>query len=92
MKKNKLKISLLNKKRIMKSRIKIKEDKERTGQINTRSGKWFGRQEKQIDDLPKEFYKYYDMVNKKQITKVEMAKLLGVGRATLYRWINLYEG
>lgn len=70
----------------------LKEDKEKTGQINTRSGKWFGRQEKQIDDLPKEFYKYYDMVNKKQITKVEMAKLLGVGRATLYRWINLYEG
>jgi len=23
--------------------------------------------------------------------KVEMAKLLGVGRATLYRWIKLYE-
>lgn len=70
----------------------LKEDKEKTGEINTKSGKWFGRQEKQVDDLPKEFCKYYEMVNKKQITKVEMAKLLGVGRATLYRWINLYEG
>nr|WP_294377812.1 helix-turn-helix domain-containing protein [uncultured Clostridium sp.] len=29
------------------------------------------------------------MINK-EITKVEMAKLLGVGRATLYRWIKLY--
>ncbi|MGU8481993.1 helix-turn-helix transcriptional regulator [Clostridium perfringens] len=26
------------------------------------------------------------------ISKVEMAKLLGCGRATLYRWIKLYEG
>lgn len=26
----------------------------------------------------------------KEITKVEMAKLLGCGRATLYRWIELY--
>lgn len=30
------------------------------------------------------------MINK-EITKVEMAKLLGVERATLYRWIKLYE-
>lgn len=69
----------------------LKEDKEKTGDINTKSGKWFGRQEKQVDDLPKDFKKYYDMNKNKQITKVEMAKLLGVGRATLYRWINLYE-
>jgi Bacterial regulatory protein, Fis family. len=27
----------------------------------------------------------------KELSKVEMAKLLGVGRATLYRWIKLYE-
>ena len=30
------------------------------------------------------------MINK-EITKLEIAKLLGVGRATLYRWIKLYE-
>ena len=30
------------------------------------------------------------MINK-EITKVEIAKLLGIGRATLYRWIKLYE-
>lgn len=69
----------------------LKEDKE-NGEINTKSGKWFGRQEKQVSDLPKEFKKYYDMNKNKQISKVEMAKLLGVGRATLYRWIDLYEG
>ena len=27
----------------------------------------------------------------KEITKVEMSKLLGVGRATVYRWIRIYE-
>ncbi|KHD14234.1 recombinase family protein [Clostridium butyricum] len=60
-----------------------------TGQ--TKTGKWFGRQEKQIEDLPKDFKKYYLKLNNNEITKVEMAKLLGIGRASLYRWINLYN-
>ncbi|NRT78225.1 transposase [Clostridium beijerinckii] len=30
------------------------------------------------------------MINK-ELSKVEMAKLLEVGRATLYRWIKLFE-
>ena len=57
----------------------------------TKTGKWFGREEKKIEDLPKAFYKYYDQLEKKQITKVEMARLLGIGRATLYRWLKLYN-
>lgn len=56
-----------------------------------KTGRWFGREEKQIDDLPKDFKKYYTKMMDKKITKVEMAKLLGVGRATLYRWIKLYK-
>lgn len=59
-----------------------------TGQ--TKTGRWFGREEKQINDLPKDFKKYYTKMLNKEITKVEMAKLLGVGRATLYRWIRIY--
>lgn len=58
----------------------------------TKTGRWFGREEKKADDLPKEFKKYYDTMINKEISKVEMAKLLGCGRATLYRWIRLYEG
>lgn len=58
----------------------------------TKTGRWFGREEKKADDLPKEFKKYYDKMINKEISKVEMAKLLGCGRATLYRWIRLYEG
>ena len=56
----------------------------------TKTGRWFGREEKQVHDLPKDFKKYYIKMINKEITKVEMAKLLGVGRATLYRWIKLY--
>lgn len=69
----------------------LKEEKELTGQINTRSGLWFGRQEKRAEDLPKNFEKYYSRMQSGEFSKVEMAKLLGCGRATLYRWIRLYE-
>lgn len=58
---------------------------------HTKSGRWFGREEKQIEDLPKNFKKYYINMINKEITKVEMAKLLGVGHATIYRWIQLFE-
>lgn len=57
----------------------------------TKTGRWFGREEKTVEDLPKDFRKYYDKMINKEITKVEMAKLLGCGRATLYRWIKIYE-
>lgn len=69
----------------------LKEIKEGTGEIRTKSGKWFGREEKTIGDLPQNFNKYYNKMKKGEITKVEMSKLLGVGRATVYRWIKLYE-
>lgn len=57
----------------------------------TKTGKWFGRENKTVDDLPKDFKKYYIKMINKEISKVEMAKLLECGRATLYRWIELYE-
>ena len=80
--------------RTLQSIERLKDIKEDTGIIATKSGKWFGREEKTKEDLPKEFYKYYERLkdNGGDLTKVEMAKLLGVGRATLYRWIKLYEG
>ena len=77
--------------RTLQSIERLKEIKSNTGEVATKSGKWFGREEKKVSDLPKEFKKYYDKMLNKEITKVEMAKLLGVGRATLYRWIKLYR-
>jgi len=57
----------------------------------TKTGRWFGREEKKIEDLPKDFKKYYIKMINQELSKVEMTKLLRVGRATLYRWIKLYE-
>lgn len=57
----------------------------------TKTGRWFGREKLTVESLPKNFFKYYEQLEQKKITKVEMAKLLGIGRATLYRWIELYE-
>lgn len=57
---------------------------------NTKTGRWFGREKKKVEDLPKNFEKYYTQMEMQQITKVEMAKLLGIGRRTLYRWLKLY--
>lgn len=60
-----------------------------TGQ--TKTGKWFGRQEKTLEDLPTSFKRYYTRVKAGELTKTEMAKILGVSRATVYRWIELEE-
>ena len=68
----------------------LKEDKAK-GEINTKTGRWFGREKLTTKKLPGTFPKYYQMMKSKKITKVEMAKLLGVGRDTVYRWIKLYE-
>lgn len=75
---------------------RVKQGVERckaTGE--TKTGKWFGRQEKTAEELPKDFKKYYNRLKTKSskgdLTAVEVAKLLGIGRATLYRWIKLYE-
>lgn len=78
--------------RIVQRVEQLKEDRDRTGEINTRTGKWFGRAKLSKQDLPKDFEKYYNMMNEGIITKVEMAKLLKVERCTVYRWIKVYEG
>ena len=57
----------------------------------TKTGRWFGREEKKVKDLPKDFKMYYLKMINNELSKVEMAKLLGVGRATLYRWLKLYN-
>lgn len=72
----------------------LKEDKEQ-GIISTKTGRWFGREEVTkefiLNKYPK-FERYLEQVNNKVINKTEMAKMLGVGRATLYRYIDIYNG
>ena len=81
----------MTKERVTQRVSQLVEEKNKTGNIGTKSGNWFGRQEKTVESLPRNFSKCYNQVKDKQITKVEMSKLLQCSRATLYRWIKLYE-
>lgn len=72
----------------------LKKEKNETGEINTKSGKWFGRQvvdKEMIDFMYPSFKRLLARVYKEEISKTEMAKILGIGRATLYRYINIYN-
>lgn len=51
-------------------------------------GKRLGRPK---SELPKDFIKYYSMMNENKISKVEMSKLLGISRQHVYRLIKEYE-
>lgn len=60
------------------------------GLVNAKAkGIKLGRPER---TLPKEFEKYYKKWKAGDITAVEFSKLLGVSRATLYRYIKEFEG
>lgn len=72
----------------------LKKVKRETGKIETKSGKWFGREtttkELILRDFPK-FEEYLSLVDRGIINKIEMAKMLGVGKTTLYKYINIYN-
>lgn len=70
---------------------RLKNTKENSGEVKTKSGKWFGREEKKVYDLPKDFQRQYHKMRMGYISKTEMAKVLNVGRTTLYRWLKIYE-
>lgn len=59
-----------------------------TGQ--TATGRWFGRRKMTASDLPRGFIRYHRQLVAGEISKSEMARLIGVGRATLYRWLAVY--
>lgn len=67
---------------------RVREGIEKAKKFGTKSGIAIGRPER---TLPKEFKKYYDKWNEKEIKATEFAKLIGVSRATLYRYISLFE-
>lgn len=63
---------------------------EKAKLYGTKSGKPIGRPERK-NTIPKEFKKYYDKWKAKEITAVEFAKLMKMGRTTLYRYIEEWE-
>jgi DNA invertase Pin-like site-specific DNA recombinase len=67
---------------------RVKEGIAKAKVYGTKSGKPIGRPER---TLPDNFIKYYKRWKSEEITGVEFSKLLGVSRATLYRYIKEYE-
>lgn len=72
-------------------RIDQLKEKKSKGIVDTKTGNWFGRPEMNKETLPKDFSKYYKKWSANEITATEFAKLLEVGRTTLYRYIKIYE-
>lgn len=70
---------------------KIKEGMVKARFIGTRSGKAIGRPERK-DTIPPGFEDYYKKWMAKQLTAVEFAKLIGMSRMSLYRYVKTYEG
>lgn len=67
---------------------RIREGMKKAEIFGTKSGNPIGRPQA---TLPKNFKKYYDQWKTNDITAVEFAKLLEVGRTTLYRYIKAYK-
>lgn len=54
-------------------------------------GKTLGRPKLTKDNLPTNFWKYYSMYVNKQINITEMARMMNVTRATVYKYMRLVE-
>ena len=67
----------------------VQEGMNKAKIIGTKSGKPIGRPERK-DTIPKDFGKYYKRWIAKEITGVEFAKLLGMSRMSLYRYIHTF--
>lgn len=73
-------------------RVKIKQRQAEGIKIAKTEGKYKGRQPLTVDKLPKGFGGLYQQWKDKRITAVQFQKLADINsRATLYRYINLYE-
>ena len=76
-------------------RNKIRQRQAEGIQEALKKGVKFGREKRSVDTLPKDFEKIYRRLKSKSgkgtLTNEEGAKLLGITRMTLYRYIKLYE-
>lgn len=54
-------------------------------------GKNIGRPSRTIENLPKSFVKHYLKYSSGQINKGELAKICGVSRQSIYKYINIFE-
>jgi DNA invertase Pin-like site-specific DNA recombinase len=59
--------------------------------VAKKKGKPIGRKKLRKEDLPKGFKKYYNRLKRGELTAIECAKILGIGRSTLYKYIDFWE-
>jgi len=52
-------------------------------------GKVVGRPKTSEESVPKEFYKYYSQYNKKKINVTEFARLSGLSRTSIYKYLKI---
>lgn len=65
-------------------------ERVKSGMANAKAkGKVIGRPMHTVDNLPDAFYRHLLLYNKKQISKVEFARLIGVSRPTLDKYLKL---
>ncbi len=55
------------------------------------NGKRIGRPSITIENLPKEFRRYYPKYKTNEINKIELARLCGVSRQSIYKYIKIQE-
>jgi len=67
---------------------RIREGMAKAKRYGTRSGRPVGRPPREI---PASFKKYYPMWKDGDITAADFARLIGVSRPTLYKYMKLFE-
>jgi len=55
-------------------------------------GKPIGRPKTTVDDIPATFFKFYPLYKNGSMTGTELAKVSGIGRTSLYKYLKLAEG
>ena len=64
----------------------------RSGMANAKAkGKKVGRPQTTKDDIPAVFYKHYPAFAAKQMNVSELARICGLSRPTVYKYLNLVE-
>ena len=65
----------------------------RSGMANARAkGKQIGRRKLTQEEIPAIFYRYYPKYKNGEITKVELGRLCGLARSSVYRYLGIIEG
>lgn len=71
---------------------KMISSRVKSGMQNARAkGKRLGRPAISKASIPSEFYRYYALYKSGELNKTEVAKLTGVARGTVYKYINVIE-